>query len=187
VRNLRPEKASLNEKEVPLERDLKERKDTMTDNSIPHSNKIGIRVSDYKPGVMYQTQAAGIEFAPSYRSLDTYCPKCGAHNTPVYFPGMLRQRHVSARVQYPVSGGDKGMSKPRDALKIKLKPTCICGCCYQPPGWLKEGNEGWACSLLKVQVEADEPCSKEDERCCRLLNDIFPEGLPDYSNIGDKE
>jgi hypothetical protein len=93
----------------------REKKDTMTDNHYTPSNKIGIRVSDYKPGVMYQTQAAGIEFAPSYRSLDTYCPKCGAHNTPVYFPGLLRQRHVSGtsvlchecNIPYPVEIKDE--------------------------------------------------------------------------------
>lgn len=63
-------------------------------NSIPQSNKIAIRVSDYKPGVMYQSQSTGIEFSPNYHQLDTYCPKCGAHNTPVYFPELMKQRNV---------------------------------------------------------------------------------------------
>lgn len=72
---------------------------------IPRSTKIGIRVSDYKPGVLYQTQAAGIEFVPSYHQLATTCPKCGASNTQIYFPKLLRQRHVSgASVRCHVCG-----------------------------------------------------------------------------------
>ena len=54
-------------------------------NIITQSNKIAIRESDYKPGVMYQTQTLGIEFKHHHKDLPTHCPKCGAQNTAIYF------------------------------------------------------------------------------------------------------
>jgi len=77
-------------------------------NSIPQSNRIAIRVSDYKRDVMYQTQTAGIEFVPCHKELVTHCPKCGHQNTAIYFDAeYIRKRPAfvhccECRIPYPV-------------------------------------------------------------------------------------
>ena len=58
-----------------------------TRNIIPHSNRIAVRVSDTKPGVMYQTQTTGIEFDNGVRYATDDCPKCGHSNSGIYFRG----------------------------------------------------------------------------------------------------
>lgn len=52
------------------------------------SNSIAVRVSDFKPGVMYQTQTTGIQFSRSVQYATGDCPKCGHSNSGIYFPNL---------------------------------------------------------------------------------------------------
>lgn len=62
--------------------------------SITQFDYIAIRETNNKPGVLVQTQTLGIEFKPSYESVVTNCPKCGASNTAIYFPKLMIQRGI---------------------------------------------------------------------------------------------
>jgi hypothetical protein len=62
------------------------------------SNKVAIRVSDYKPGVMYQSQSTGITFEGHHKELVTTCPKCSARNTAIYFDSDYLRGHNASTV-----------------------------------------------------------------------------------------
>ena len=62
------------------------------------STKIAVRVSDWKPGVMYQSQSTGITFEGHHKELVTNCPKCNTWNTAIYFDSDYLRGHAASTV-----------------------------------------------------------------------------------------
>ncbi len=59
--------------------------------SISHSSPIAIRETNYRPGVLVQTQSTGITFDNGVRYATGTCPKCGTSNSGIYFPKLKTQ------------------------------------------------------------------------------------------------